>query len=748
MNELAIGAANCSMTCTIVLGTFRGTSAIGREGPSLSGVSRRSTIRTARFWVIVAALLSISPPVHAYVGPGAGFVFLSSFLAVAAAFGLAVLVALLGFLRLILRLFKTHRSVRPRRKVVVLGFDGMDPRLTEQMMAAGDLPNLQQLAASGTYRRLATTCPALSPVAWSSFATGTDPSRHGIFDFLTRDPRTYSPVLSSVRTTPPRRSITLRNTVLPLSSGSVELQRKSRAWWKVLGEQGVFCSVLRVPITYPAEKLFGVMLSGMCVPDLLGTQGTFSLYTSVTAGGRDVEDGRVVPLAKQNGKYISLIEGPPNPFSRNLQPLTIPFSLVVADGGQQACLSIQGQTIALQAGEWSDWVPLWFGNRVGPRIHGICKFYLKQTSPDIELYQSPLHIDPEAPALPISYPSLYAPYLAKLSGPFATLGLAEDTSALEAGALTDNAFLKQAFEFHEERERIFETALRDTRDGVCVAVFDTTDRIQHMFWNTLDEEGNNHPVKEAYRLMDQLVGRVASRLAPQDVLIVLSDHGFVRFERGVNLNTWLLEQGYLVLRDGESSGEWLAGIDWTRTRAYAIGLAGIFLNLRGRESQGIVDPREEAPALRAEIAQQLRALRDLENGGCEVVQEVVEARSVYRGPYVDLAPDLLVGYAPGYRVSWEAAKGKAGPRVIEPNLRHWAGDHCVASSLVPGVLFSNHRITVENPGIIDIGPSILALFGVRAPDYMQGRNLFSTEPVEMNDAEAEREAARVESNTA
>jgi predicted AlkP superfamily phosphohydrolase/phosphomutase len=622
---------------------------------------------------------------------------------------------------------------------VILGFDGMDPNLADEMMGAGQLPDLKRLADQGDYRRLRTTCPALSPVAWSSFATGVDPSRHGIFDFLSRDPRDYRPVLSSVSTTPPRRVLRLGKRAIPLSRGHVELRRRSRSWWQLLGEQGVFCSVLRVPITYPPEKLHGVMLSGMCVPDLRGTQGTFTAYSTRERPDWRSGDGEWVELEGADGHYTATVVGPPAPFSGDGGDLSLPLALEAQGQDGAAQLRVGRATLKLEAGEWSAWTPLEFGGTLGPRARGICQFLLLEASPDVTLYQSPIHIDPEAPAVPISYPPYYSNYLAKKLGPFSTLGLAEDTSALDEGVLDEASFLTQVHQFHDERERIFLDALHDTRDGVCAVVFDTTDRVQHMFFRTLQEEGPDHPVRKVYRRMDDLVGRVMEHLGSDDVLMVMSDHGFMRFDRGVNLNTWLLQNGYLHLREGCTSDDWLAGIDWARTRAYSVGLAGIFLNLRGREGEGIVEPGEEADALRAEIATRLSELRDPGNGGAAPVRRVVDCHEAFSGPYVDRAPDLLVGYASGYRVSWESAKGRATPSVLDDNTKHWSGDHCVDPDLVPGVLFSSRPLGPDDPSIIDIGPTVLRLFGVEAPAHMQGRALIAESGGAADPSDAPRE---------
>jgi predicted AlkP superfamily phosphohydrolase/phosphomutase len=222
-----------------------------------------------------------------------------------------------------------------------------------------------------------------------------------------------------------------------------------------------------------------------------------------------------------------------------------------------------------------------------------------------------------------------------------------------------------------------------------------------------------------YRRMDELVGKTMRFADSGTAMFVLSDHGFCAFRRGVNLNTWLLRNGYLSLREGaEESGPFFRNVDWRRTRAYALGLSGLYLNLEGREAQGVVRGGREADELKRALIERLEALRD---EGAAPIRTVYETASLYRGPYLDAAPDLIVGYADGYRTAWDAAVGKTGTEVIEDNEKPWSGDHCVDPLLVPGVLFSNRRIEAADPGIEDLAPTALGLFGVAAPEWMDGR---------------------------
>ena len=371
------------------------------------------------------------------------------------------------------------------------------------------------------------------------------------------------------------------------------------------------------------------------------------------------------------------------------------------------------------------------------------------TEPDFELYVTPINIDPEKPVMPIAHPQVYATYLAKRQGPYATLGLAEDTWGLSANILSDDHFLQQALQGEVERKKMFFDALKKVKRGLVVVVFDSTDRIQHMFWRYTDDkhpgfEGNTKEphrgaIEELYIRMDKLLGETMEKCDdPDTVLCVISDHGFKTFRYGVDLNRWLLDNGYLVLKpdrqDDYQDAKYLSAVDLSKTRAFAGGLAGIFLNIKGRESQGIVDPAE-ADALREEIAEKLSQLIDPQTGQ-PAIKQVYNSRKAYTGPYKNEAADLLVGYHIGYRVSWEAAVGQVTDKIFHPNEKPWSADHCIDQSLVPGVLFCNRPVGDENPQLMDIGPTALEMFGVDIPKYMDGRSInIADAPDETEDPE-------------
>ncbi len=694
---------------------------------------RSANLRRAA--LAAAVLLALGLPLSAYIGPGAGFAFLSSFLVLFLTFFLALFSFLSWPFRLLWRLIRGQRAYKYSRvdQVVIVGLDGLAPELAEKFMAEGKLPNLAKLKAEGYYGRLQTTTPAISPVAWSSFMTGANPSKHNIYDFLSRDPRTYLPDLSSARIGQPKRTLKLGRYKVPLSKPVLQALRKSVPFWKILGDHGVFSTVLRVPLTFPPEKFKGHLLSGMCAPDLKGSQGTFAFFTSDPAKVNKREGGVVFPVEVDGGKVKTHLSGPDNTMLEKPVEIRLPMKIALDTARGGALLEVSGQKIRLQKGVFSPWVRLTFKPGLGIKIRAIAKFLVTEIEPHFEMYVTPLNIDPEKPALPITHPLIYSVYLAKLLGSYITLGEANDTWALNEGALSEEQFLTLTYSNHKEWERMLFNALAKTKKGMVACVFETTDSISHMFWRYLDK---SHPALKAgpaamsakvmedlFVRMDEMIGRVRAAMSPKSALFIMSDHGFKPFRRGVNLNTWLLKNGYLALKDGaDGNEEWFKGVDWARTRAYALGLGGVYVNQKGREAQGIVKPGEEAKTLRLELQKKFTGLADAETGGTAIIR-AYDRDEIYQGPYRDNSPDLIIGYNAGYRASWEGVTGRITPRVFEDNVKCWSGDHCIDPACVPGVLFSSLKLSTPSPSIMDVAPTVLELFGLEPPAHMDGRSL-------------------------
>jgi predicted AlkP superfamily phosphohydrolase/phosphomutase len=694
---------------------------------------------------LVLLLAALAAPAHAYIGPGAGFALVTSVGVVFFALIVAVFAVLTWPIRMAWRAVRRPKRGKARiRRFFVLGLDGQDPRLTDRFMKEGRLPNFQKLAEMGCYRRLKTTFPSVSPVAWSSFATGCHPAKHNIYDFLDRDRKTYLPVLSSTDISTVKRrglagllaKVRFGRYRLPAERPVIRLLRKAKPFWTVLGEHYVWSTVLRVPITFPPDRFYGAQLAAMCVPDLLGTQGTFLLFTTRPSGAKFKEGGMRVALT--NGapdRYQGTIAGPPNAYIEGDPPMTLPLAVECDRAAGKARVTIDGQALELAPEVLSDWVKLEFKAAPTVKVPALVRLQLLEMGEHVSLYMTPLNFDPESPAMPISHPGFYAQYLAKKIGPYSTLGLAEDTWALNEGVIDDGTFLAQTWDIDAERERMWFAAMERLRRGALVAVFDATDRIQHMFWRYLepghpagrnrDAAEHREAIRELYERNDALVGRVMAKLKKGDVLFVISDHGFTSFRRGVNVNAWLLANGYLHLKEGgDGRAEWLHDVDWSRTRAYALGLTGMFLNVEGREAQGIVEPGAEAERLKSELVEKLSGLVDSEQGVVGITEAFDTAR-LYHGPYLGNAPDILLGYNSGYRTSWDCATGVVAGPVFEDNTKAWSGDHCVDPRQVPGVLFCNYPIDDDDPALMDVAPTALELFGITPPPQMDGKALFA-----------------------
>jgi len=684
---------------------------------------------------LLALSFLCSGSAEAYIGPGAGFAFVSSFFILFLTFASVFLILLTWPLRWLIRLLFARKPPAKGRtkRVIVLGLDGQDPDLTRQWMEEGLLPNFSNLAEEGSFSNLATTLLAESPVAWSSFSTGCNPGKHGIYDFLVPNRKTHLPELSSAKVDPPSRSIPLGKYRIPIGKPRIQIGRKSKCFWNVLGEHNLFSSILRVPITFPPEKFRGVLLSAMCLPDLRGSQGTFFYFTSDPDDNQELSGGERIPIEVADGVARSSIPGPENSLLAKGGEMSVPLEVRLGKDSSNCELLIGKKTYPLRMGEYTPYIRIEFRPGLGMKVSGLVRFRLLEVSPHFRLYMTPLNIDPSKPALPISYPFTYSGYLANTQGLYSTLGLAEDTNALKAGVIDEDAFLEQTYDIHSEREKMFFDALEKTRRGLVVCVFDITDRLQHMFFRYLDEyhpgnkgrENTKHKdaIKKLYIQMDGLVGKVRKKMAKDDVLFVMSDHGFKSFQRTVNLNTWLFENGYLALEGDRPTGkDYFSEVDWTKTKAYAMGFGGIYLNLKGREAKGIVGRNGEAGSVKEEIASQLRKLQDTERDA-EPIREVYDASQVYSGPYVDRAPDLCVGFRVGYRASILNVTGGVAENIFEDNENDWSGDHNFNPPDVPGMMCTNRKVTADDPRIIDIGPTILDLFGVQIPSYMDGRSL-------------------------
>lgn len=605
-------------------------------------------------------------------------------------------------------------------RVVVLGIDGMDYDLTRQYMAEGRLPNFSKLAKEGVFQSLGTSVPPLSPVAWSDFITGMDGGGHGIFDFIHRNPETMLPYLS---TSEPREQ-PMRIGPIPvpfMKETKMTLLRQGEAFWEVLEDHGIETTILRIPANFPVSGTATHELSGMGTPDILGTYGTFSFYTSelFAFAGQEIGGGEIYEVDAFDDLVEADLHGP----KIDGEAVKVPFTVYIDPVDPVARFVIGDSTeLILEVGEWSDWTEVEFDLGMG-KLHGICRFYLRSVRPEFELYVTPINHDPKDPYERISTPKDFAEELAEATGgDFYTQGMPEDTRALDEGVFTREEFLHQASLSGEEIMAQLPWVFETFDEGLLFYYFGDLDQVSHLMFRTLDP---GHPaydperdapfadvIPKLYERMDTMLGWVLRHLEPGTKLIVMSDHGFTSWRRSFHLNTWLADNGYLTLKDPSKRGEsQIFDIDWSKTRAYGLGFNGLYVNLKGRERDGIVDPAER-DALLKEIGDKLLAVVDPQTEAPAITRIYFRDEWFQDGGYREIGPDLLVGYTKGTRAADESALGGVTNVWFTDNDREWSGDHSMDHTTVPGVLFANAPLARPVASLRDLSPAIVAEFGI------------------------------------
>jgi predicted AlkP superfamily phosphohydrolase/phosphomutase len=637
------------------------------------------------------------------------------------------------------------------KKVIIIGADGMDPIRVERLMSQGRLPNLARLRSEGGFRRLTSSIPPQSAVAWSDFITGAGAGIHGIFDFIHRDPdKQAEPYWSGNKIVtvedkePWSLPWPLKGYQLPRAEVRNELRRRGVPFWEHLDADGIPVHMYHVPANYPpSESRAGnaKSLSEMGVPDALGNQGTYQQFSS--ARSRDSKSGEGYRLRLRNDykskAYVGKLYGPPNEYQLKAPELYVDLSVYPDPENDVAKIvyvnkglwSDETVELVLDVGEWSEWQQVRFPKTpIGPVYKTMVRFLVQEVRPELRVFTNPLNFVPTEPEIGISAPADFVEEIAEDVGPFFTQGFAEQFNALKHGIFSDEEFRVQSQLVLDERLKMLEYALDHFDEGLLFFYFSSTDLQSHMFWWDTDAK---HPtrspedarkydgvVDDVYTKIDAAIGHCRERAGNDATILVMSDHGFCNFRRGVAINTWLRDEGYLAAKRGL-----LLDTDWSKTRAYSIGVEGsIYLNLRGREKQGMVEASERG-ALLTEISDKLMQLVDPQTGR-PVFHRIYRSDQCYSGPEARNAPDLIPGYERDYRASWNTCLGDFDKAVIVDNELPWAADHCADRDLVPGVLFSNKRITLEDPALIDIAPSVLAEFGIARPGYMTGRNFFES----------------------
>ena len=608
-------------------------------------------------------------------------------------------------------------------RCIVLGMDGLDPQILAGLIKENNLPNFTSLANEGTFVPLSTSNPVMSPVAWSNIASGAGPEHHGIFDFLSRDPTNYMPYLS------------LRKSSTSIFGTRYKNARQCSGFWRYISDAGIPTTVIRWPVTFPAERVTGRFLSGLGVPDLLGSEGQYRYYTTEVVSKNDPSPDNVVHVIWGEKRIVrTYLQGPMTGRNRHAQ---LPMVIKMENPDRVAIGLTDVPLIKANRGRWTKWIKIAF--KVGiQRIHGMVRFLLLDSDPHLKLFVYPINIDPADQAFSITYPPDYGQQLEDNMGTFHTLGMPVMVHPFSHKRYGFPEFLSQVDTISGERTKMFLNELDRFDNGLLAFVFDHTDRLQHALWATRDP---HHPVynqeeakqyrnviNEMYRQMDNILGRAIEKADNKTALFVVSDHGFAGFRRQVHLNRWLIENGYMHLKesdDREASGLF-QDVDWQKTRAYAMGFASIYINLAGREGGGIVKRGDEYDQLCREIPAKLEPLKDPDNGS-PVVHKIYRGSKVYNGgPLMDKAPDLLAGLMPGYRFSWQTALGAAPTKLIEDNTSRWSGDHIFDPTFMAGILLCNRKINTKNPRGIDIAPTVLNCLGLNQPDHMTGKSLSST----------------------
>lgn len=604
------------------------------------------------------------------------------------------------------------------KKVLVLGFDGMDPKFVRRHKDR--LPNLMRLAEEGGFTELETVMPPQSPVAWSTVITGMTPGGHGVFDFVHRHPEDATPFSSMAEAIPPDLTLQIGPYVVPLTGGETIPLRKGRAFWEVLEEANIPSVMMKMPTDFPPLPAAQGAVSGMGTPDMLGSFGTFQYFTDDPDEMilDHVSGGEIHPIQIVQGRIDTTLEGPVNAFLAEEPRTEAEVRIDVDKKRRSARIEIGEEVIVLSEGDWSEWVHVDF--ELMPYLksaRGIVRMYLKEVHPNFKLYVSPVNIDPQAPEVAISEPEEFAADIAEAVGPFYTQGMAEETKGLSAHLLSRDDFITQSHLVYDEEIEIFHHLLGKFDQGMMFYYFSVTDQAAHMLWGDYEED-----LIPVYERADGVVGHAMDTIGDDTTMIVISDHGFARFDREVHFNRWLMDEGFLSLDDPANAGPdpGFVHTDWSRTKAYAMGLNGLYLNRVGRETNGIVTDAEVDDLL-DELEEAMLDWVDPETGEHVILK--LYRTSEFEGDEMAYAPDALIGLAPPYRMSPATGLGAVPNNTINDNPDEWIGDHCMAHDSVPGVLFSNRAITGEKPRLHDIPVTVLTAFGITPPSQMVGKNV-------------------------
>lgn len=661
-------------------------------------------------------------------------------------------------------------------RMIVLGIDGLDPEILAETIRLYPerTKNFQWLAEASGIHSLGTSMPPQSPVAWSNFITGMDPGGHGVFDFIHRSKATRNAIgsiMTDVHPPAPDPDAKPGDWMLPDFSAEVPVPNRSgKPFWMMMAEQGVPADLWRMPINYPVDASHGVSFPGMMTPALDSAYGKSTIYTDDPLAKSRSRYSKLEIVSEFNGKIDTSIVGPPNSLKVGGPASKCALKIFVDRKAGAIAIDTGTEITVLRPGEWGEFVPVTFDMQLPlgmMNLSGITRFYLRSIEPTFELYASPVNIDPMAPVSPVSEPSSASADLAEAIGSYYTQGMAEDVNSLKSEVITVEEFIQQVEIVYDERRRMMDYAidhyLARGDGGLMFFYYSTVDLTSHMMWRHSDEEHPDHDpaiakrtsvqwtdrpgstwkdtIYDAILKIDPVLGVLRERLGDDPTYIVMSDHGFAPYRRIFSLNTWLLENGYLVLKDGyarelerDDAGfkkiRIGSAVDWSKTRAYGMGFNGLYLNLKGREEDnpategvdesGIVSVGAEADALLAEITAKLEALIDPVTKE-QVILHCDLATEIYTGPRIPEAPDLLIGYNYAYGNSDASSEGRVPRETLRDNLGGtFNGSHLMSPEVVKGTLISNRPVRKGFHKLEDLTVQILHQYGIEVPAELTG----------------------------
>ena len=559
-------------------------------------------------------------------------------------------------------------------RTIIVGFDSFDPSIFEPLQQSGRMPNLSKFVEAGGYSRLEVCSPPQTEVSWTSIATGVDPGSHGIFDFVHRDPQTYIPYVSLL---PTKQTVMGEQFLRPYTTKTL---------FQEAADMGYPATALWWPALFPARPDIPVAtIPGLGTPDIRGQLGVGTYLTTEPHEKKKVKVTALESAGKN--KYAAALEGPQVKTKEGMRPALLPVTVEILDD-ISATLTIGNQKHKLSLGVWSPVIEIKFAAGFAFTVHAVTQVILTEIKDRVSLYFVPLQIHPLHSLWHYATPASLVKDSWNVTGGFLTLGWPQDTNGLEEGCITDDQFLALCDLIFASRKKIFFHQLSKFSEGVLAGIFDCLDRVQHMFMRT-----NPEIVEQWYLKLDAFVGEVQSAIDKLGLekyrFLVMSDHGFRPFDQKVHLNHWLTGNGYMNL-SSETDTPDLRDVSWEGTQAYAIGLNSLYLNVANREGKGIVQPAEIEPLLDKIKSGLLEWKAD---DGRQIISRVLLKHEAFTGPYARLGPDLVIGYAPGFRASSETGLGKSAPISLEANYDHWGADHCIDSTKVPAVLFANRDIS-------------------------------------------------------